>query len=578
MLYQRILGLMAFVLLPVWGMQAQVRKVKLTLIETTDVHGNYFPYDFINGRPGKGSMARISAYMKQLRGGRRESKGIVLLDNGDILQGQPSAYYYNYIDTLSTHLTADVLNYMKYDAATVGNHDVETGHAVYDRWVKQCNFPMLGANVINTADDKPYWKPYTIIERQGVKIAVLGMITPCIPKWLPRNLWTGLQFDDLVATARKYMPEMQREADVVVGLFHSGVGHPESYTDGCEDGAVAVAQQVPGFDVVFCGHDHRQACQQVVNTDGDTVWVLNPAAHAEAVARANMVVTFKGRKVVKKHTQGRIVNIDSLQPDTAYIRHFSQQYEKVKAFTSKVIGHSKHAMQSIPALFGSSAFIDFIHQMQLSISGADISFAAPLALDAVVPQGDIRVSDMFNLYRYENQLYVMNLTGKEVKDYLEYSYALWTNQMESSTDHLLLFRPDAQQLTNAWQRLQNPCYNFDSAMGIHYVVDVTKPAGSKVTITQMADGKPFSLNKTYRCALSSYRGNGGGDLLTKGAGIPVSELSKRIVWSTDKDLRYYLMMGIERQGTIDPQPQHTWKFIPEEWVDSARVKDEYLLK
>lgn len=576
---KRILWLFLLSFLCVIGLQAQTRKVKLVLVETSDVHGNYFPYDFINNRLGRGSMARISAYMKQLRHGRRErGKGIVLLDNGDILQGQPSAYYYNYIDTISTHLTADVLNYMKYDAATVGNHDVETGHSVYDRWAKQCKFPMLGANVISVSDNQPYWKPYTIIERQGVKIAVLGMITPCIPKWLPRNLWAGLKFADLMATARKYMPEMQRKADVVVGLFHSGVGNPDAYAEGCEDGALAVAREVPGFDVVFCGHDHRRACQQVVNTVGDTVWVLNPAAQAEAVAKANIVVTFKGRKVIKKHTIGSIVDINNIAPDTSFIHHFSVQYERIKAFTSKVIGYNQHAMQSIPALFGSSAFIDFIHQMQLSISGADISFAAPLALDAKVPQGEVRVSDMFNLYRYENQLYVVKLTGREVKDYLEYSYSLWVNQMHSASDHLLLFRSDAETLSNPWQRLQNPCYNFDSAMGICYTVDVTKPVGQRVNITHMADGTPFDFNHTYRCALSSYRGNGGGDLLTKGAGISINDLPGRIVWSTEKDLRYYLIMGIERQGTINPRPQYTWKFIPEEWVDAARKKDELLLK
>lgn len=559
------------------GVAAQHKEVKFSLLETTDVHGNYLPYNFITGEDGTGSMARIYSYVKQLRQ-QQGTDHVVLLDNGDILQGQPIAYYYNYMDTKSPHLCASVLNYMKYDAATVGNHDVETGHAVYDRWVKQCKFPMLGANVIVTQTEQPYWKPYTIIERQGVKIAVLGMITPGIPMWLPENLWAGLRFDDLLAVARKYMPEMRSKADVVVGLFHSGVGKDKGTPVAAEDASVAVAEKVPGFDVVFCGHDHRRANRVVVNTAGDSVWVLNPAAQAHAVAKADFTLTLDGKKVVKKQVQGSLVDIDHLSPDADFMKQFAQALEKGKSFTNELVGQSKHTMETVPAFFGSSAFIDFIHQMQLNLAKADISFAAPLALDAVIHEGNIYVRDMFNLYRYENLLYAMNLTGQEVKDYLEYSYGGWVKQMQSKDDHMLLFRPNPEQITEVWERFQRPSYNFDSAAGIRYTVDLTKPTGHRVTIISMADGQPFSLTKTYRCALNSYRGNGGGGLLTEGAHIPSDELAKRVVWSTEKDLRYYLMQEIKKQGTINPAPLNQWKFIPEDWAAAGRQKDEPLVK
>lgn len=110
-----------------------------------------------------------------------------MVDNGDILQGQPTAYYYNFIDTVSTHVVAEIQNFMGYAVGNMGNHDVETGHAVYDRWIKQCKFPVLGANIVDNATGKPYLKPYEIINRDGVKIAILGMITPAIPSWLPEN-------------------------------------------------------------------------------------------------------------------------------------------------------------------------------------------------------------------------------------------------------------------------------------------------------------------------------------------------------------------------------------------------------
>ena len=564
-------------LLMTFSAQGQNKSIKLVLLETSDIHGNYLPYDFLNGRPGSGSMARISTYVRCLRQSEGEH-AVVLLDNGDILQGQPTAYYYNFIDTTSVHLCAAALNYLRYDAGTVGNHDIETGHAVYDRWVRQCHFPMLGANTVRTTDSQPYWKPYTILERQGVKIAVLGMITPGIPQWLPQNLWSGLHFDDMVTTAQRYMPEMRRKADVIVGLFHSGVGHKGQTETDAENASIQVAEQVPGFDVIFCGHDHRRANLKIANAQGDSVLILNPAANAQAIARADIELTFTDGKLTGKHMDGQIADVSKIEADTAFTTYFAAQADTVRNFTNRVIGYNENAMTTEPAFFGPSAFIDFLHQMQLSISGAEISFAAPLAFNATIPKGEIRVRDMFNLYRYENMLYVMELTGQEVKDYLEYSYAGWTNQMKSAQDHLLLFRPNPQQYSDPWQRLANPSYNFDSAAGLRYTVDVTQPAGKKIHIEGMANGSPFDLKKTYRCAINSYRGNGGGGLLTEGAGIAADELPKRIVWSTDKDLRYYLLTGISAMRTISPAPLNEWKFIPEAWTRPAALRDALLLK
>lgn len=557
--------------------QPQPKEIKLTLLETSDVHGNYLPYDFIKGKPGTGSLARVATYVDGLRQ-EMGREAVILLDNGDILQGQPTAYYYNFIDTTAVHLCAQMLNYIGYDAATVGNHDIETGHAVYDRWVGQCRFDMLGANATDTRTGKPYWKPYTLMERQGVRIAVLGMITPGIPQWLPANLWSDMRFDDLVETARKFMPEMREKADIVVGLLHSGAGKKQGVPPLAENAAIAVASQVPGFDLVLCGHDHRPANFKVANTAGDSVLVLNPAANAEAVARATLTLTLSGGKVTDKHIAGSIDPIGQLEPDAQLLARFDEESEKVKRFTNETIGYSEHDMETLPAFFGPSAFIDFIHQMQLELSGAEISFAAPLAFDARIPQGDIRVRDLFNLYRYENLLYVMELTGQEIKDYLEFSYAMWTRQMKCDSDPLLRLKPNADKLPDAWQRFENPSFNFDSAAGLRYTVDVTKPEGQKVIITALADGRPFSLSATYRCALNSYRGNGGGGLLTQGAGIEAGQLANRIVWATEKDLRYYLLTRIKQLRRIVPAPLNQWKFVPEDWVAKARQREELLLR
>ena len=204
------------------AIMAKQRTVKLKVIETSDVHGSFFPYDFINRKPKAGSLARVSSYVDSLRQTYKDN--LILLENGDILQGQPTCYYYNYIATKERNVAADVVNYLKYDAQTFGNHDVETGHAVYDKWIKELNCPVIGANIIDTKTQAPYVKPYIILNREGVKIAVLGMITPAIPNWLAENLWSGLRFENMVTSAKYWMKQLQEkeDPDVVIGLFHSG--------------------------------------------------------------------------------------------------------------------------------------------------------------------------------------------------------------------------------------------------------------------------------------------------------------------------------------------------------------------
>ena len=144
-----------FTLIYVWllflvlSVAAQEKVVKLKIVQTSDVHGNYYPYNFITRQEWKGSLARIHSFVQKER--REYKENLILLDNGDILQGQPTAYYYNYIDTVSPHLCAEMMNYMKYDAGNMGNHDVETGRSVFDRWIGTCDFPILGANIIDTS-------------------------------------------------------------------------------------------------------------------------------------------------------------------------------------------------------------------------------------------------------------------------------------------------------------------------------------------------------------------------------------------------------------------------------------------
>ena len=558
------------------AMTTKEKTIDLKFIETSDVHGSFFPYDFINRKPKAGSLARVATYVNQLRS--QHGENVILLDNGDILQGQPVNYYSNYVDTTSANIAAQVVNYLRYDAQTIGNHDVETGHRVYDKWVSATHCPILGANVIDTKTNKPYLKPYTILKRGGARIAIIGLLTPAIPNWLGENLWSGLRFEEMVSSARQWMRVVkeQEKADIVIGLFHSGKDGGITTPHYKEDAALAVAREVPGFNVVFFGHDHTRYADAVTNNEGKLVACLDPANNAMSVAQADLqLVKKKGRWCVKE-SQWKLVDVADLPVDNDFVDQFSAFNETVKAYANRVIGTFENTISTRDSYFGNSAFNDLILNLELSITKADVAFNAPVSFDVAIKKGPVRVADMFNLYKYENQLFVMRLTGKEIRKALEMSYDLWVNTMTSPDDHLLLLdsqtRGDQQRLG-----FKNFSFNFDSAAGIDYEVDVTKPNGQKVKVLKMSNGEPFDENKYYKVAVNSYRANGGGELLTRGAGIAKDDLDDRIVWRSEYDLRHYLMEEIKRLGTLNPQPNTNWRFVPEQWTQEAAKRDRQLL-
>lgn len=558
------------------AMTTKEKTIDLKFIETSDVHGSFFPYDFINRKPKAGSLARVATYVNQLRS--QHGENVILLDNGDILQGQPVNYYSNYVDTTSANIAAQVVNYLRYDAQTIGNHDVETGHRVYDKWVSATHCPILGANVIDTKTNKPYLKPYTILKRGGARIAIIGLLTPAIPNWLGENLWSGLRFEEMVSSARQWMRVVkeQEKADIVIGLFHSGKDGGITTPHYKEDAALAVAREVPGFDVVFFGHDHTRYADAVTNSEGKLVACLDPANNAMSVAQADLQLVKKKGHWCVKESQWKLVDVADLPVDNDFVDHFSAFNETVKAYANRVIGTFENTISTRDSYFGNSAFNDLILNLELSITKADVAFNAPVSFDVAIKKGPVRVADMFNLYKYENQLFVMRLTGKEIRKALEMSYDLWVNTMTSPDDHLLLLdsqtRGDQQRLG-----FKNFSFNFDSAAGIDYEVDVTKPNGQKVKVLKMSNGEPFDENKYYKVAVNSYRANGGGELLTRGAGIAKDDLDDRIVWRSEFDLRHYLMEEIKRLGTLNPQPNTNWRFVPEQWTQDAAKRDRQLL-
>lgn len=543
------------------------KTVTLRIVETSDVHGAFFPYNFTERRSMNGTMARVSSYVKRQR--KEMGNRLILLENGDILQGQPTCYYTNFVATDKPNIAAEVVNYLKYDAQTFGNHDVETGHKVYDKWIKDLDCPVVGANIIDMKSGKPYVEPYVIIEREGVRVAVLGMLTPAIPNWLHQNLWSGMRFEEMVSSTKHWVKILreQEKADVVIGLFHSGWEGGIVTDEYDEDATKKITEQVEGLDIIFFGHDHQER-----NVTVNGVLCMDPGPNAVRVASATIQV--RNGKVVSK--KGELIDVTKEPLDEDFMQHFQPRYDEVKAFVERKIGMFNDNMLSRDAFFGSAAFVDLIHQLQLEHTGADVSFTAPLTFNSEIKAGPVYQSDMFKLYRFENGIYVVRMTGKEIRNYLEMSYDQWVNTMTSPDDHIMLLAPKTPG-DNQREGFKNFTFNFDSAAGIDYVVDVTKPNGEKVRILQMSNGQPFNEDAWYRVAMNSYRGNGGGELLVRGAGIPLDSIPQRIEYQSERDQRHYLTQKIDREGSITPKPLNNWRFVPEAWAQPAIERDRKLI-
>ena len=579
----KIYILLISTLLSVLTIEAKNSKtIKIKVVETSDVHGHFFPYDFMEKKPIRGTLTRANSYIKQQRK-KYGDDHFLLIDNGDILQGQPCVYWSNYVMPENENIAASVINYMKYDAETVGNHDIEPGHKVYDKWIREVRCPLLGANIVKeeykNAAARPEHiytglQPYSVHYKDGVKIVVIGMLTPAIPNWLNKSIWKGLEFEEMTACAKKWIKYVKdnEKPDLIFGLFHSGLDGGIKTDEYDENATESVAREVPGFDVIFFGHDHQVHNMFITNKAGEKVLCIDPSCYVANVAEAEITLTYKDGKLAKKQIKGNIINVLDEKIDKKMLEHFQPTIDEVKDYVNQRIGYFKHPIYTRESFFGNSAFTDLIHNLQMSISKADISFNAPLAFDTTIDAGEVTQADMFKLYRFENLLFVLRMTGEEIRKHLEFSYDMWCNTMTSPSDHALRLNDDSkedQQRTG----FQYYTFNFDSACGIDYLVDLTKPDGQKVKILRMSNGEPFDEKKWYKVVMNSYRANGGGELLTRGAGIPQDSLESRVLFHTEMDQRHYLTEEIKRQGTIDPQKNNNWRFIPEAWVKPALERD-----
>lgn len=553
----------------------------IVILYTTDVHGALLPFNFAANRPAAHSLANVSAYVKQERA---KSPNLLLFDTGDYLQGQPSLYYYNYVDTASAHIFTRMANEIGYDAIGLGNHDIEAGPDLYKKRLPgELHMPILCANAIDTASGHPAFKPYAVWEWHNVRVAVLGMITPNIPAWLPASLWPGLEFQDMVECARQWVPYIQENEhpDILIGLFHAGsdptYGGADMDTPKNENGSVPVAVKVPGFDLILTGHDHTPAAFGIVNVAGDTVPVLDAGTRALFVGRADIHLSMdpKTKKYIKT-VKTQNVPMTDVPVDTVFSSHYAADVEAVNHFIDAPIGTLTEPLDGADSPFGPSALIDLIQDVQLWATKADISFASVLSPSAHINAGTITMRDLFSIYKYENRLFTVKMSGGEIVKYLEYGYANQYNHMHSASDELLAYRHDetGAVLKNQYGSvMQWPTFNYTYAAGINYTVDVSKPAGQRVSVKSLVSGEPFDLNRQYNVAINSYQACGGGDFFSKGLGWDRATIESRTVMASELDVRHYIADYIRTHKTVTPRVNGNFRILPATWWQTARARE-----
>lgn len=550
----------------------------LTLLTTNDVHGTFFDSTYVGGNV-KRSLYAVKYVVDSVRASVGD-ENVILVDAGDIVQGDNAAYYFNYVDTLTPHVYPRIAKYMGYDAVVLGNHDIEAGHPVYDRLVRDMKaegIPLLAGNAIRNDNGQRYFPVYTILKRQGLKIAVLGYDNANIAGWLPERLWSGMKFDSLIPLVQQDVDEViaKEKPHIVIVAVHSATGSGDGKV--LESQGLDLMQTLHGVDFLVCSHDHRP---KVV--ESDTLCLINSGSHSRFVGHGQINFTIKDGKVTGKSVSADLIPVERLKIDKEMSRVFHDDYLAVKNFTTRKVGELKVDLLTRDAYKGMSPYLNLIHTLSLRCSPAKISFAAPLTFNGTVKAGTLVYNDLFTVYPFENQVYVVNMTGKEIKDYLEASYDNWINTVSKPTDHVLKIthRADPRTGAESWSFVERS-YNFDSAGGLVYTVDVTKPFGERVVIESMVGGEAFDPGKTYPVAMTSYRASGGGGLMTK-IGIDTGKIEERVV-EIYPEFRKLLYEYLLENGSIDPEAisdKNTigeWRFIPERVAKPALEKDMRLI-
>ncbi|MBN6074342.1 2',3'-cyclic-nucleotide 2'-phosphodiesterase [Aggregatibacter actinomycetemcomitans] len=577
-------------------------QVDLRIIGTTDIHSFLTDFDYYKDAPTeKFGFTRVASLIRQARA---EVKNSVLVDNGDLIQGNPIADYQAAVGYKEGKPNPAVacLNALHYEVGTLGNHEFNYGLDYLADAIKQANFPIVNANVVKAGTDEPYYTPYviqekTVVDNNGkshqLKIGYIGFVPPQIMVWDKANLTGKVETRDIVKTSQKYVPEMkQKGADIIVALAHTGPSD-EPYHEGAENSAFYLAD-VPHIDAVIFGHSHRlfpnKEFAKSPNADiakGTVKGVPESMAGywANNISVVDLVLSeCNGKWIV---TDGKAVlrpiyDAENKKPlaenDAEMTALLQETHDATRKFVAQPIGKATDNMYSYLALVQDDPTIQIVNQAQkayvekvapsvpamvgLPILSAGAPFKAggrkndPTGYTEV-NKGELTFRNAADLYLYPNTLVVVKVSGEQLKEWLECSAGMF-KQIDPSSD-----KP--QSLLD-WEGFRT--YNFDVIDGVNYEYDLTQPprydgecklinpnAHRVVNLTYL--GKAVDPKAEFLIATNNYRAYGD---KFPGTG------DKHIVYASPDENRQvladYIKATSEKEGAVNPSADKNWRFVP----------------
>lgn len=540
----------------------------LNIVFTTDVHGLVMPYNFLTNSEAAVSMAQVYAYVEDLR---NKGEECILLDAGDLGEGQPSTYYYNYIAENEKHVLGKAMNYMKYDALGIGENEIQFGESIYKRRMpKWYDMPIVCANAYDMATAQTIFKPYAIIEKGGFKVAVLGLTSPDMSNWLSPTTIGNLIFEDLDRAARHWITTIKSEEkpDMIVGLFHISATESKK-----------LVQEIEGLDLVLCGQDHVGVIDSVKDMALNEVKILQPLPRCQELGHAKIHLKRNAEGGVDKNIVVERIALADIKPSAAFVSEFASEVKRINDYLDQPLGSIEEDLDPVDALIGPSAVMSAIHDMQRWTTSAKISITNFVSTYNKIPAGEFSTRDLFNMYRFENRLWTVKMTGHEIKNLLEYCYGQQYATQDETAKSLIAYVYDEEgkvKFNNFGPMLKTAQYNYISAAGIEYVVDVTKPEGERVEILALSEtGAEFNLDETYQVAMPDHLAVG---TLTKNAlGWENTTVGTHIVSFSSNDIRNNFTNYISNVKTIKPSQSYNWKVIPDALYKEAAPKEKTFL-
>lgn len=542
--------------------------VKVSVVATSDLENSIFAYDYKNSQDARGGAVAVASYLKEVKANVGE-QNVVFVDNGDMLSGWPISLYMKNAEGADKMLAATAMNALGCEVYGIGEGDLAQGKELVADYVKAMKGAAVCANLVDAKSGAPVYKPYTVIERNGMKIAFLGLITEWADKYMNAASLEGMKVVDAEAAARKWIGEIKKneKPDVIVGLFHMGASSVSKRTNSRENMAITIVRNVAGFDAVVCGHDGMRRSRTVESIDGKKVVLASPGRRGMYVVNITVTADRAGEGFENKVVDVAIKSMIAREYDkdyTTFIRPFGAKLRKALGATVATI---KGEAKAVDALFGPSEYMNFIHNVQLKYSGADLSLAHPHDIYGACSSGDISAAFVRNLYPGRGKLYTVKMTGREIYETLKFSVYRYYNTIENKNSQLLRYDYDKK-------RLAENCKVVESVAGLRYNLFVNKSKkDERIQVLGLANGRPFDMKKEYTVAVGEDYIMNANLSVNLGAGVKSNEMLERVVAISEKDLVELVYDYLKENKSVTMKPMTNWTMQPAALMKSVKENE-----